>query len=178
MPLQRTCFALLAFLAFAMVIASCSSQKMIRSAQQDLLSEPVIKTAHIGISLYDAGKEKYISNYQGDKYFVPASNIKIPTCYAALKYLGDSLTALHYFIRNTDTVVISGTGSPDLLHADFIDQPVVNFLKQFKQIIFSAKLYGDFMGNGWAWNDYKEYYMAQRSELPLYGNIATIKWQN
>lgn len=178
MPLQRTCSALLISLASAMVVASCSSQKMFRSAQHDLLSAPVLNAAHIGISLLDAGTGKYVYNYQGDKYFVPASNVKIPTCYAAMKYLGDSLTALQYFIRNADTVVISGTGSPDLLHPDFRDQPVLDFLKGFRQIIFSAKLYGDFMGNGWAWNDYKEYYMAQRSELPLYGNIATFKWQN
>ncbi len=49
-------------------------------------------------------------NYQGDKYFVPASNTKIPTCYAAMKYLGDSLVGLKYNIVNETTIDIAGTG--------------------------------------------------------------------
>lgn len=177
MLLGKTSFAL--FLSIATIaITSCSSQRMLRSAEKKLLSEPVMQTAHIGISVYDAETNKYVFNYQGDKYFVPASNTKIPTCYAAMKYLGDSLTALHYIIRQPDTVFIAGTGSPDFLHPDFKNQPVFNFLKQYKQVILSVKPYTDFLGSGWSWSDYKEYYMAQRSDLPLYGNVVRFNWES
>ena len=42
-------------------------------------------------SIYEPATNKYWYNFQADKYFVPASNTKLPTCYAAMKYLGDSL---------------------------------------------------------------------------------------
>lgn len=178
MRLRKTSFAWLLLFIAAIAVTSCSSQRMLRSAGKKLLSEPVMQTAHIGISVYDAATNKYVFNYQGDKYFVPASNTKIPTCYAAMKYLGDSLTALHYIIRQPDTVLITGTGSPDLLHPDFKDQRVFNFLKRYKQVILSVKPYTDFLGSGWSWSDYKEYYMAQRSDLPLYGNVVRFNWKS
>ena len=76
-------------------LSSCSiQQKISKSAKQLVLSDSSLLTAHVGISIYEPSTGKYWYNYQGDKYFVPASNTKIPTCYAAMKYLGDSLVGL------------------------------------------------------------------------------------
>src|SRR5262249_30744650 len=76
--------------------SSCTVQKQIlRSAEQDL-KDSSLQTAHVGISIYEPATNKYWFNYQGDHYFVPASNTKIPTCYEAMKYLGDSLVGLRY----------------------------------------------------------------------------------
>ena len=84
-------FSFLLF-SFFSILSSCSLQKQIsHSAKMGLLSDASLKTAHTGISIYEPATGKYWFNYQGDKYFVPASNTKIPTCYAAMKYLGDSL---------------------------------------------------------------------------------------
>jgi D-alanyl-D-alanine carboxypeptidase/D-alanyl-D-alanine-endopeptidase (penicillin-binding protein 4) len=33
------------------------------------------------------------------------------------------------------------------------------------------------MGNGWAWNDYLGDYAAERSEMPVYGNVVKFKMQ-
>ena len=178
MFLKITLRALPAVLFCASLLPGCASQKMLRSAGKELLADPVINAAHIGISIYDAETGKYVYDYQGDQYFVPASNIKIPSCYAALKYLGDSLTALRYVVAGPDTVYIEGMGSPDLLHSDFPQQNVYSFLKRFKRVVWCTKPYTDYLGNGWAWNDYREYYMAQRSQLPLYGNVVKFHWQN
>ncbi|HRX94639.1 MAG TPA: D-alanyl-D-alanine carboxypeptidase, partial [Chitinophagaceae bacterium] len=83
--------------AFIIFLASCSVSKQIsRSANENVLKNKALQTAHVGISIYDPLDNKYLYNYQGDKYFVPASNTKIPTCYAAMKYLGDSLVGLKY----------------------------------------------------------------------------------
>jgi len=85
--------------------------------------------AHVGISIFETAAGKYLYNYQADKYFVPASNTKIPTCYAAMKYLGDSLRSLDYL--ETDTVLfIRPTADPSFLHRDFIVHPAFNFLKK------------------------------------------------
>src|SRR4029079_19249152 len=81
------------------LIISCSPAKQIaKSAKQNVLNDAALKTAHVGISVYDAASNKYLYNYQGDKSFVPASNTKLPTCDAAMKYLGDSLVGLRYRI--------------------------------------------------------------------------------
>src|SRR6185436_3734133 len=121
---------------------------------------------------------KYWYNYQGDKYFVPTSNTKLPTCYAAMKYLGDSLVGLMY--GTTDEpgkVLIKGTGDPTFLHPDFKHQPVYDFLKKQNQpiVITNPDFFAVTLGSGWAWNDYNENYMAERSGLPVYGNISTWK---
>src|SRR5262245_13180457 len=79
------------------IFSSCSVQKQIsKSATQLVLKDSSLTTAHVGISIFEPATNKYWFNYQGDHYFVPASNTKIPTCYAAMKCLGDSLVGLRY----------------------------------------------------------------------------------
>jgi D-alanyl-D-alanine carboxypeptidase/D-alanyl-D-alanine-endopeptidase (penicillin-binding protein 4) len=89
----------LSILFFIAFFYSCSTSKQIaKSAQQNVLTDSALLTAHVGISIYEPATGRYWYNHQGDKYFVPASNTKIPTCYAAMKYLGDSLVGLRYAI--------------------------------------------------------------------------------
>lgn len=84
-------FSILSSLSF-IFLSSCSATKQIeRAVRKNILTDSQLQSAHIGISVYDASANKYLYNYQGDKYFIPASNTKIITCYAAMKYLGDSL---------------------------------------------------------------------------------------
>src|SRR5215467_10321404 len=86
---------LLPFLAVVAFYA-CNPSKQISRSAQSILKDSSLVTAHVGISIYEPGTNKYWFNYQGDHYFVPASNTKIPTCYAAMKYLGDSLIGLYW----------------------------------------------------------------------------------
>ena len=166
--------------ALLTLFTSCSIQKQIaRSAKADVRDTKALQTAHVGISIFDPATNKYLYNYQGDKYFVPASNTKLPTCYAAMKYLGDSLVGLRYQTLQEDSMImIWETGDPSFLHPDFRNQPIFDFLKKFKRISFVGTRYSDFFGNGWAWNDYKEDYMAQRSGFPIYGNVIRLKWES
>src|SRR5687767_7461668 len=79
------------------ILSACSIGKQIsKSAKTEVLNNNALLAAHVGISIFEPATNKYWFNYQGDKYFVPASNTKIPTCYAAMKYLGDSLVGLRY----------------------------------------------------------------------------------
>jgi D-alanyl-D-alanine carboxypeptidase/D-alanyl-D-alanine-endopeptidase (penicillin-binding protein 4) len=162
--------------ALLTLFTSCSIEKQIgKSAKEDVLDTKALQAAHVGISIFDPAADKYLYNYQGDKYFVPASNTKLPTCYAAMKYLGDSLTSA--LVDETDTsIVIIPKGDPTVLHPDFKNQPLIEFLKkQKKSIIINANNWEeDALGSGWSWNDYNESYMNERSPMPIYGNI--IKW--
>ncbi len=155
------------------LLSSCSLQQQLhRSAKKDLLAISPIQAAHIGISLYEPATGKYWYNHNGGNYFVPASNTKIPTAYAAMKYLGDSLIGLHYQVIDSHTIVIAGTGDPSFLHPDFKRHPVLELLKKYKTVYYRGGIYDDFLGSGWSWGDYKAYYMAQRSDWPIYGNTV------
>ncbi len=171
------------FLVAMFVFGSCSVQKKIgKSADKTVLSAPALQTAHVGISIYEPSTGKYWYDFQGDKYFVPASNTKIPTLYAAMKYLGDSLEGLRYVLFENDkkekTYWIQPTGDPTLLHPDYKNQPVVDFFKKDTSARFeliSANQWEDTpWGAGWAWGDYSAYYMAERSLFPVYGNVVHV----
>ena len=151
-------------LLLAVCLISCSSQRMIKRSGKDLIESTALHSAHIGISIYDVAKSSYAYNYQGEKYFVPASNTKIPTCYAAMKYLGDSLTAFNYMITDT-AVFILPAGDPSLLHADYKNQPAVSFLRTMNRKIYVVANGWEekALGYGWSWDDYKDNYMAERS---------------
>ncbi|HVS95717.1 MAG TPA: D-alanyl-D-alanine carboxypeptidase, partial [Puia sp.] len=141
-----------------------------------LLGLPGLRPAQAGISLYDPATARYLFDYQGDKYFMPASNTKLFSLYAGLKYLGDSLPGIRY--RMTDTALfIVPTGDPTLLHPAYPDQPVVRFLQRAgRNIYLSDNNWKDrALGRGWAWDDYNDDYMSERSPLPVYGNL--IRWK-
>lgn len=156
-----------------LILASCSIQKQIaKSANEDVLTNKALTAAHVGISIFEPAANKYWFNYQGDKYFVPASNTKLPTCYAAMKYLGDSLVGLRYDVSE-QAMTIFPSGDPTFLLPEFGNQPVLTFLKKNNSDIninFSC-WQEESLGSGWSWNDYQEPYMAERSPMPAYGNI-------
>ena len=156
------------------MLVSCTVSKQIyKQANTILLKDTVINTGHIGISIYEPATDKYWFNYDATKYFVPASNVKLFTLYAGLKYLGDSLAGLKYQQKNNE-LHIYPTGDPSFLHPDFKQQIVYNFLKNKSNIFYHSKNYSDALGKGWAWDDYLDYYMVQRSEFPIYGNLIQV----
>lgn len=166
----------LLFLISYVLLSSCSISKQIsKQANTILIHDSVISQGHIGISIYEPATGKYWYNHQAEKYFVPASNTKLFSLYAGMKYLGDSLTAFKYF-EDKNAVVIEPSGDPTFLHPDFKIQKAFSFLKQKnKPIIILNNIWKEnALGFGWAWDDYASDYMAERSPLPIYGNL--IKW--
>jgi serine-type D-Ala-D-Ala carboxypeptidase/endopeptidase (penicillin-binding protein 4) len=162
--------------SFIIFLSSCSLQKKIgASAKENILNIADLQTAHTGICIYEPASGKYWYNYQSNKYFVPASNTKIFTCYAGMKYAGDSLTGLIYTETDNDLFIMP-TGDPTLLHPDFKQQPVINFLQHANKniSIISTNWHDEALGAGWSWDDYNSSYMAERNALPVYGN--TIKF--
>lgn len=163
----------------AVFFISCSPAKWLsRTAQKNVLQDTSLRTAHVGISIYDPATSQYLYNYQGDKYFVPASNTKIPTCYAAMKYLGDSIVGLKVK-ESSNYIFLHATGDPTFLHEDYKNHPVYNYLKSLssspKAIWFGSNFSNETaLGSGWTWNDYDADYMAERSAFPIYGNVVTF----
>jgi len=178
---------------FLILLSSCSVKKNIQSTTITptitpavntnpynavlLLNDSALATAPIGIALYDAENNNYLYQYQSNKYFIPASNTKIMTCYAAMKYLGDSLEGIKYNNNKDGSITIKGTGDPTFLHPSFKKQRVYNFLTKQREIIYcdnSANWQFNPFGKGWTNDDYYEDYMNERSAFPVYGNNRKI----
>ncbi len=150
---------------------SCSITRQInKQANQIILNDSVISTGHTGISIYEPAADKYWYNYDATKYFVPASNAKLFSLYAGMKYLGDSLTAAKYSITGND-LFIEPMADPTFLHPDFDKQPLIDLIKKNGAAVFVSPV-RDIApyGQGWAWDDYDQGYMIERSAFPVYGN--------
>src|SRR4029450_3585123 len=84
------------FFLFAAVLSSCSPSIYLSKSVRALKKEDGFRQAHLGGAVYDVASGKPLYGYQSEKYFVPASNVKIFTLYAALTYLKDSIPGIFY----------------------------------------------------------------------------------
>ncbi|WP_298481141.1 D-alanyl-D-alanine carboxypeptidase [uncultured Maribacter sp.] len=131
-----------------------------------------------GLLVIDPVTKDTLYNYNGSKYFTPASNTKIYTLYSALKVLPKNIPALTYIVQH-DTLYAQGTGDPTLLHPYFKDRTSIHFLKKHKNIVFNFSNYKDSKyGPGWAWEDYDAYFSPERNAFPMYGNVLSIHRKN
>lgn len=164
-------------LSFFILSSSCSIQKKIsKQADTILLKDSSISTGHIGISIYEPATGKYWYEHEATKYFVPASNTKLFTLYAGMKYLGDSLVGARIF-NDDGNIYIFPSGDPTLLNKEFSYQPVFNYLNQRKEsniTVIDTMWRDEPLGVGWAWDDYNEDYMTERSSMPVFGNIIEL----
>lgn len=158
--------------------AACTPARKIQKVTHNLLSSPALSPAHIGIAIYDPAAGKFIFQHQADKFFVPASNVKILSTFAALRLLRDSVPLFRYDILNDRVIRISPLGDPTFLHADFPTQPGYQLLKQFDTVQVCRTPFTTPLGNGWAWDDYLYAYSTPRSPLPLYGNVVVNYLEN
>lgn len=165
---------------FSMVIVlfllgvSCKSARLHEAGKMLYrhMEDPFYQNQFTGLFVWDPETSDTLINYNGNKYFTPASNTKIFTLYTALTLLPEQLPSLKYTYRN-DTLYFRGTGDPTLLHPKFQETRALDFLKNFEILVFDTSNFKEkYLGPGWSWDDYDSYYTAERSSLPLYGNIA------
>ncbi|WP_337043058.1 D-alanyl-D-alanine carboxypeptidase/D-alanyl-D-alanine-endopeptidase [Emticicia sp. 17c] len=169
----------LALLAFVGI--SCHTQRSLSTKKPyATLIDTSAVFAHnfTGMAIYDVAQKKTLFERNADRYFTPASNTKLFTFYACLKTLGDSIPALRYTIKN-DTLTFWGTGDPTFFHPDLKNTRTFDFLKSHKASKYFYFSDGNFgnqpMGDGWAWDDYNDYYSAEMAALPMYGNVVRVK---
>lgn len=157
---------LLACIFYPYIIAAQSIDSRFENAE-------VLKQGFSGLLVKDLETREIIYQRLPEKYFTPASNIKLLTFYTGLKLLPDSVPALRYWANN-DVFIFSGTGDPSFLNPELPESPVFEFLKnrteklQYLPSINAESHYGP----GWAWDDYNSSYSPERAEFPIYGNLA------
>lgn len=157
-------------------LSACSTSRSVTVVKENApFSGPAVANAHLGVCIYDPLRKQYLTQYDAEKYFVPASNTKILTLFGVLKTLGDSVPGVQY-VTGKDSVFLLPTGDPSFLNRNFPEQPVFRFLKQqTAPLTMSVSAWKDNVyGPGWSWDDYEYSYMPERSPFPVYGNM--IRW--
>jgi D-alanyl-D-alanine carboxypeptidase/D-alanyl-D-alanine-endopeptidase (penicillin-binding protein 4) len=154
----------------SLILSSCSTTNQINSTFNNA---EAFKQGFSGLAVFDPSENKMIFERYSNKYFTPASNIKLFTFYAGLKVLGDSIPALKYVVKN-DSLIFWGTGDPSFLYPDLPESKVYQFLKNSKEkLYYLPPVFNEaHFGPGWAWDDYNSYYSVERSAFPIYGNYV------
>ena len=160
-------------LAIFIAVSACSTKKSIITKQLNSnLSSSFYKNQFTGVLVIDAKTKDTIYNQDSHRYFIPASNTKIFTLFAALKTLPKKAPAIRY-INTKDTLYFEGTGDPSFLHPYLKDSTALNFLKNQSNLAFvSGNFQDEKYGAGWAWDDYQWYYSPERNALPINGNVV------
>ena len=160
---------------FLLGLISCSTAKKV---EKDLSELSEINKYFRGFVVYNTKTHKEIINYNGAKYFTPASNTKLFTFYSAFRTFKDSVIGLEY-VEKGDSLIIKGTADPSLLYG-FEENKTLNFLRKTDKNIYllDKKIEEPVYGDGWAWDDYIYYYMPEKSLFPIYGNVIEISKSN
>jgi serine-type D-Ala-D-Ala carboxypeptidase/endopeptidase (penicillin-binding protein 4) len=172
---------LIAAYCLAVILFSCASRKVkdeVYTPVYEILLEDKLGGGHLGILIKEAETGNVIADYNSQKYFVPASNTKLLSMYAGLKYLPDSLPGLKYY-ETADTIFAQPTGDPTLLMDEYIKHPVMDWLRRQKKpvVVDAANWKAERYGRGWTWSDYQASYQPERSALPVMGNMMPVQFR-
>ena len=129
----------------------------------------------VSIAIKELKKNKKTYGININTYMTPASNVKILTVLGSI-YFGDSIPILKYKVsRSNDTLRISPTGYPLTAHPKYIDKDLEKFIKPYSYILYhKPKIELSKYGPAWAWDDFNYYFQAERSEMPIYGNVIQV----
>jgi D-alanyl-D-alanine carboxypeptidase/D-alanyl-D-alanine-endopeptidase (penicillin-binding protein 4) len=157
-----------------LILASCQTAKLKRTITKKVQTD-FYNNQFTGVYIYDIKADKTVYNYNGEKYFTPASNTKIFTLFTGLTMLSDSIPAFKYAI-NKDTLTIQGIGDPSFLHNYFKDSTALKMAKKYAKVnLIIDNIKDKRFGPGWAWEDFDSYFSAERSAFPMYGNVVTVQ---
>ena len=156
------------------LFSSCSSTRTIDKAFKE---RPAFEQGFSGLAVYDLSREKMIYEHNADKFFTPASNIKLFSLYTGLKILGDSVPALKYEVRG-DSLIFTGTGDPSFLNPDLQQSRIFKFLKEREEKLFylPPPFTEKYFGPGWSWDDFNSYYSVERTSFPIYANRVSFEF--
>ena len=170
-------------IVFIISISSCAVQKVklkaFQNIEDQIVNSPINRQHQVGFIIKEIGESQNMFSYNAEKYFTPASNIKLYTFYTALNMLGDSIPSFQYEAKN-DSLLIWPMADASFLHPNFKSQKAFDFLKNSGKNIYliGGRYQGEKFGNGWSWDDFNEYYQTEITELPIYGNYISVKSKN
>ena len=154
------------------VFAGCSVSKKF---EKEFDSNSDNNSFFQGVAVAEAKSGKLIIDHNSQKYFTPASNVKIFTLYAALKSVRDTIPTFDYAVKE-DSLILRGTGHP-LFLVDSLGEKALNFLKSSgeRPYLSDTSIDDQRYGPGWSWDDFSYSYMPERTIFPIYSNLLRVE---
>ncbi len=166
-----------------------------REQMDDIFNDPTFSNSHWGVVIQSLETGEYLYKRNEDKFFIPASNMKLFTTAAGLILLGED----YRFSTNIYTdgyidgtilegnLIIQGRGDPTIsgrfynndvyaVYSDWADSLLAMGIDEIKgNIIGDDNLFDDLgLGRGWSW-DYESYwYAAPSGAVSLNDNCVDI----
>lgn len=149
----------------------------------NIINRPDWQQSRWGILIKDLQSGDILYSLNSDKFFIPASNVKLLVTAASLIKFGPNFSLktpvyLNGNSPNLDSLIIQGKGDPSLKTEDLQD-----LLKQLKDqgiysintLIFDDSYFPEFsINNSWEWSDLLTYYAPSINSLILNENAVTL----
>ncbi len=157
--------------------AICSSQ--LPTAIDRIVDRPELRRYRWGIVIQALGGTNQLYNRDGDRLFIPASNVKLITTAVALRQLGASTrlrTSVYQLPNtgNTSNLLVVGRGDPSLTVTglqSIAQQLQQRGIKQIGQISFDDGYFrGEQINSNWEWGDLSTDYAPAINGLMLNQN--------
>ena len=170
---------MLAPLVCLVALAPLQAPAPIRVRLEKTLSAQALRPGLVGMRVVSLDTGKLLFERNPDKSLMPASNMKIVTCSAALALLGPSFTYTTGVYAVGDDLILKGSGDPSLDFtrlqklAEAVKTAGVSELKG--KLLYDASVFdAEALGEGWQWDDEDFYYSAQVSGLSCDENVAAV----
>jgi serine-type D-Ala-D-Ala carboxypeptidase/endopeptidase (penicillin-binding protein 4) len=157
--------------------AVCSSQ--LPAAINSIIDRPELRRYRWGIVVQELGKTDRLYDRDGDRLFIPASNVKLITTAVALRQLGAATrlrTSVYQLPSNggLSNLLVVGRGDPSLTVSSLqsiAQQLQQRGIKQIGQISFDDGYFrGEQINSGWEWGDLSTDYAPAINGLMLNQN--------
>ncbi|HNT64538.1 MAG TPA: D-alanyl-D-alanine carboxypeptidase/D-alanyl-D-alanine-endopeptidase [bacterium] len=176
--------------------AAAESSSLLREELDELFGDPQFANAHWGVVIRSLETGETLYQRNGNKGFMPASNMKLFTTAAALVALGPE------FQYTTDICATAAVDSEGVLQGDLVirgkgdpsisgrytDGEVTAVFRAWADSLkahnirsVSGRIIGDdryfdheILGDGWSWDYQSDYYAAQISALSFNENCVNI----
>ncbi len=164
-----------------------TSLKHLQNKIDKLYNDKYFKSAAAAIDVFDLKQKKVLYQKNHKLLLRPASNMKILTSAAGLKFLGtkyEFITSLFYEGEIVDSVLyghlfVVGGCDPDFTSSDL--ELLTESVKNFGIKKITGNIYGDvsmkdslFWGSGWMWDDDPSTDAPYMSALNINDNAVTI----
>jgi len=161
----------------------------------DIFDDPSFRNANWGVVIQSLENGEYFYKRNEDKFFIPASNLKLFTTASGLLLLGpDYRFKTNVYINgsiNSSTLngdlIIQGCGDPTIsgrffnndiyyVFDSWIDSLLELGIDKIKgNIVGDDNLFDDLgLGNGWAWDYETDWYAAQSSAISFNDNCVDL----
>ena len=176
-------------------VINYSSIQEFQKEMEDIFNDQSFRNANWGVVIQSLKTGEYFYKRNEDKFFLPASNLKLFTTAAGLLILGPSykfttnIWTNGYQVGSTliGDLIIQGRGDPTIsgrfyngdinyVFDTWIDSLLDHGITNIKgSIIGDDNLFDDIgLGDGWAWDYETDWYSAQTSALSFNDNCVDI----